>query len=178
MSNTTYYLVWLGAGLAIISALSAVIAWHLRWRAMRRVKAAQLLEALEGYTVWIGVQRRATLFGGDATAGDSPLREARFVQREWFPELASEMVELFDAHARLIDFLRGQQLLRMKDAEAWLETDGETQFLQLWRLHRVAAEAAIDKLRQLAGGNDPREEGDSRNVDRYHLQGGRDASPS
>lgn len=177
LSNTTYYLVWLAAGLLMIAALSAVITWHLRWRAMRRVKAAQLLEALEIYTAWIGAQRQATLFGGDAHESESPLREARLIQREWFPELSAETAELFDIHARLINFLWAQQMLRMKDAEAWLESDYDTRFVQLWRLHRDAAGAAAEKLAQLAGANELAREA-TLETGRFSLRDGRGASSS
>lgn len=154
MSNTTYYLAWLAAGLAIVAGLSAALTRHLRSRALRRVKAAQLLEAQAAYTAWIAAQRRAAFFEGDAREGESPLREARLIQREWFPELAGEAADLFDMHARLIDFLWTQQMLRVTDAEAWLDSDHDARFQQLWRLHRDAAHAVGERLRELAGGTE------------------------
>lgn len=161
MSNTTYYLAWLAAGLAIIAVLSAAITRHLRLRMLRRMKAAELLDALAGYTGWIAAQRRAAFFQGDAQEGDSPLREVRIIQRDWFPELSEEAAQLFDVHARLIDFLWTQQMLRLKDAEAWLESDHDTRFMLLWRLHRQAAQAASEKLRLLVCGGERGPEAES-----------------
>lgn len=155
LSNTTYYLAWLAAGLVLAAALSAAITQHVRWRALRRVKAGQLLDALAAYSGWIALQRRATFFDGDAREGGSPLHEVRAIQREWFPELAAEAAELFDVHARLIDFLWAQQVMRLKDAEAWLDTDADGRFVLLWRLHRDAAQAARDRLELLCGASDP-----------------------
>lgn len=153
LSNTTYYLALLAAGLAIVAALSAAITLHVRWRALRRVMAGQLLEALAAYTAWVAAQRGAAFFEGDSRDGGSALRDVRRIQRDWFPELSGEAAELFDVHARLIDFLWSQQLMRMTDAEAWLDSDHELRFAQLWRLHREAARLAGDKLELLAGGS-------------------------
>jgi hypothetical protein len=154
LSNTTYYLAWLAAGLAIIAALSAAITRHLRWRVLRRAKALQLIDALMGYSGWIATQRHAASFQGDARQGESPLQEVRLIQREWFPELSEAAAQLLEVHARLIDFLWAQQMLRLTDAEAWLESDHDARFMQLWRLHREAAQAASDKLKLLAGGGE------------------------
>lgn len=151
MSNTTYYLAWLAAGLAIIAVLSAAITRHLRLRVQRRVKAAQLLEALAGYTAWIAAQRHVAFFQGDVQEAESPLQQVRDIQRDWFPELSEGAAQLFEVHARLIDFLWTRQMLRVNDAEAWLEDDDDARFMQLWRLHRQAAHDAAEKLRLLAG---------------------------
>lgn len=155
MSNTTYYLASLAAGLAIVAALSAAITRHVRSRALRRVAAAQLLEALAAYSGWVAAQRRAAFFEGDSRDGGWVLRDVRRIQREWFPELSSEAAELFDVHARLIDFLWSQQLMRLSDAEAWLDSDHEARFSQLWELQRNAARLAAAKLELLAGHNGP-----------------------
>lgn len=154
LSNTTYYLAWLLAGLAIAAALSAAITRHVRWRALRRLQAGQLLEALAAYSGWVAMQRRAAFFDGDAPEGGSPLREVRAIQREWFPELSAEAAELLDVHARLLDFLWAQQALRLKDAEAWLDSDADGRFVQLWRLHREAAQAVRERLELLCGSSE------------------------
>lgn len=155
LSNTTYYLAWLAAGLALIAVASAAIARHLRLRVLRRVKAAQLLDALTTYSDWIAAQRRAAYFQGEAQDGDSPLHAARAIQRDWFPELSDEIAQLFEVHAHLIDFLWAQQVLRLKDADAWFESDDDVRYMQLWRSHRDAAQAACDKLKGLAGVDEP-----------------------
>lgn len=155
MSNTAYYLAWLAAGLAAIAIASAAITRHLRMRVLRRVKAAQLLEALASYTDWIAARRRAAYFQGDAQEGDSPLQDVGAIQRDWFPELSEDAARLFEVHAHLIDFLWAQQMLRLKDAEAWLESDPDARFVQLWRSHRDAAQAAAEKLDAIAGAGEP-----------------------
>ena len=155
LSNTAYYLAWLAAGLALIAVASAVIARYSRLRLMRRVKAAQLLDALATYTDWIAAQRRAAYFQGEPQEGDSPLQDVRTIQRDWFPELSEEAAQLFEVHAHLIDFLWAQQLLRVKDTEAWFESDSDVRFMELWRLHRDAAQAAAEKLKGLAGVAEP-----------------------
>ena len=155
MSNTTYYLAWLAAGLVLIAVASAAIARHLRVRVLRRAKAAQLLDALATYTGWIEAQRRAAYFQGEAQDGGSPLQDVRTIQRDWFPELSEEAAQLFEVHAHLIDFLWAQQMLRLKDADAWFESDPDARFMQLWRSHRSAAQAAAERLKGLVGVAEP-----------------------
>lgn len=155
MSNTAYYLVWLAAGLVIIAAASAAIARHLRLRALRRVRAMQLLDALATYTDWIAAHRGSAFYQGECEEGDSPLQDVRAIQRDWFPELAEEAAQLFEVHARLIDFLWTRHMLRLKDAEAWFESDDDVRFMQLWRLHRDTAQATAAKLQRLAGVVEP-----------------------
>jgi hypothetical protein len=154
VSNTTYYLAWLAAGLAIIAALSAALTRRLRWRVLRRAKALELVDALACYTGWIAAQRHAASFQGDAREGESPLQDIRLIQRDWFPELAEEAAQLLEVHARLIDFLWARQMLRLTDPDAWFESDHDTRFMQLWRLHREVAQAASDRLKLLAGGDE------------------------
>ena len=151
MSNLTYYLAWLAAGLALIAIASAVIARHLRLRAERRVKAAELLDAMARYSGWVAAQRRTAFFQGDAQDKDSALQEVRAVQQQWFPDLSEQAAQLFDAHAALIDFLWTQQMLRLKDAEAWLESDHDTRFMELWRLHRLAVHVISEQLKLASG---------------------------
>jgi len=151
LSNTLYYLAWLAAGLALTAVASAAITRHLRVRLSRRLKAAQLIEALAAYAGWVAAQRRAVFFQGEAQDSDAPLQVVRTLQREWFPELSEEAAQLFEVHARLIDFLWAQQMLRLKDAEAWLESDHDARFMQLWLLHRDAVQSMSEKLRALAG---------------------------
>lgn len=151
MAHTAYYLAWLAAGLALIAVASAAIAQHLRLRALRRIKASQLLDSLATYTDWIAGQGRAAFFEGATQEGESPLQDVRNIQHEWFPELSEETTRLFEVHARLIDFLWAQQVLRLRDAEAWFESDHEVRFIELWREHRQAAQAAAVKLKEISG---------------------------
>lgn len=151
MSNLSYYLLWLAGGLLAIAIISAGVARHLRLRLLRRLKAAQVLDALARYSDWVAAQGRTAFFQGDVRSEDSPLQEIRVFRQQWFPELSAEAAEIFAVHARIIDFLWTQQTLRMSDPEAWLESDHEKQFEDLWRLHLRAVDDIVEKLRLVAG---------------------------
>ena len=154
MSNASYYLLWLAGGLPAIAVISAIIARHLRQRLLRRLKAAQVLDALARYSDWVAAQRRTPFFQGDAREQDSPLEEIHQIGQQWFPELAAESAEIFAVHARLIDFLWTQQMLRLSDPEAWLESDHDGRFMELWRLHLRAVYGVVEKLKVVAGADD------------------------
>jgi len=151
VSNATYYLAWLAAGLVLIAITSAAITRHLRRRVERRVKAAELLDALARYSGWVTAQRRVVLLQGAPQDGDLPLQEFCVIQQRWFPELSEEMAQLLAVHAGLVDFLRAQQTLRLKDTEAWLESDPDSRFVEFWRSHRHAVHATGEKVRLVAG---------------------------
>ena len=151
MSNYAYYLAWLAAGLALTAIASAAIARHFRLRVARRAQGAALLDALARYSGWVAAQRRLAFFQGDTQDADGPLRQVRDILQKWFPELAAETGELFSAHAGLIEFLWSQQLLRLKDAEAWIESNHDTRFMTLWRAHRHAVHAIGEKMKRAGG---------------------------
>jgi hypothetical protein len=150
VSNIVYFSLWLVAALIAVALASATIARSLRLREVRRLKALELLDALERYSEWVAGQRRATFFQGEGDDGETPLEEARHIKQGWFPELAGDMVEILIVHNRLVDFLWNQQLLRFKDPERWMESDHDSRFLELWRQHRYAVEGVQIKLRSLA----------------------------
>jgi len=154
VSNLSYYLLWLVGGLLVIAVISAGITRHLRLRLLRRLKAVQVLDALARYSDWVAAQGRTPFFQGDARDEDSPLQEVRTIRQQWFPELSNETAEIFAVHARLIDFLWTQQMMRVSDPEAWLESDYDRQFMDLWRLHVRAVHEAVEKLRLVAGVGD------------------------
>lgn len=154
MSNLSYYLLWLAGGLLAIAILSAGITRHLRLRLLRRLKAVQVLDALARYSDWVAAQGRALFFQGDVGEEESPLEEVRRINRQWLPELSAEAAEIFAVHSRLIDFLWTQQMLRVSDPEAWLESDHEKQFMDLWRMHLRAMNEAVEKLKLVAGVSD------------------------
>jgi hypothetical protein len=151
VSNLSYYLLWLAGGLVAIALVSAGITRHLRLRLQRRLKAAELVAALILYSDWVAAQGRTPYFEGDARQEDSPLQQVRAIRKQWFPELSNETAEIFAVHARVIDFLWTQQMLRTSDPEAWLESDYDRQFMDLWRLHARAVNETVEKLRQVAG---------------------------
>jgi hypothetical protein len=149
MTHLLYFSLSLLVALIVIAFVSAAIAKHLRLREVRRRKALQLLEALARYSDWVASQRRAVFFCGEAH-DDSPLEEARTIDRGWFPELSGDMVEILIVHNRLVNFLWNQQLLRFKDPEAWLESDHDARFMELWRQHHHAVETVAAQLRPLS----------------------------
>lgn len=158
MSKLVYFSLWLAAALIAIALISATIARKLRLREVRRHKALELLDALDRYSDWVASQRRAGLFQGEGETASSALEEARTIKQGWFPELSGDLVEILIVHNRLVDFLWNQQLLRLRDPEAWLESDHDKRFLELWRQHRYAAEGVQIKLRSLAHVQEPEPE--------------------
>lgn len=150
MSSFVYFSLWLAAALIVIAIISATIARSLRQRTVRRLKAVELLDALDRYSEWVASQRRAPFFQGEGEEGAAPLEDARHIKQGWFPELADDLVEILMVHNRLLDFLWQQQVLRLKDPEGWLESDHDGRFLELWRQHRYAIEGVQIKLRLLA----------------------------
>jgi len=155
VSSIVYFSLWLVAALIAIALVSATIARSLRLREVRRLKALELLDALDRYCEWVAAQRRAIFFQGESEDAETPLEEARHIMQGWFPELAGDMVEILIVHSRLVDFLWNQQLLRLKDPERWLESDHDIRFLELWRQHRYAIEGVQIKLRPLAHAQEP-----------------------
>jgi hypothetical protein len=151
VSNLVYYLLWLAAGLAVAAVASALIARHLRLRLMRREMAARLLDALSRYSEWVDSQRKALFFQAEVRGNDAALYELRSLREQWFAELSAEGAELANVHAALLDFLRSQQALRLRDAEAWLESDHDARFMELWRRHLAAAQAMSAKLELVVG---------------------------
>lgn len=151
MSNASYYMLWLAGGLLAIAIVSAGIARHLHRRLLRRLRAVRMLDALARYSDWVAAQRHTAFFQGDARDEESPLQEVHQMSRQWFPELSGQSAEIFAVHARLIDFLWTQQLLRLSDPEAWLESDHDGRFMDLWRLHLRAVQGIVEKLKLVAG---------------------------
>ena len=147
MSSQAYYLLWLAAGLAFTAIASAVITRHLRRREMRRLKGAELLDALARYSEWVAAQGRAVFFQADtADTTDAALLELGAVQQQWFPELSREAEEIFRVHGRLVGFLLSQRSLRSRDPEGWLESDQDAGYMRLWQQHCWAVQAMEHKL--------------------------------
>ena len=147
MSSTQYYLLWLAVGLVLTAAASAVIAWQLRQRALRRLAAAELLDALARYSEWVAAQGRVVFFQDDKPEATAPvLQEVRSVQRQWFPDLVPQAEHLEAVHTRLVEFLLSQRKLRLRDFEAWLDSDQDAGYMQLWQQHCWAVQAMEERL--------------------------------
>ena len=152
VSPLAYNLLWPAVALLLVALASAVISRRVRWRDLRREAAEEALLALAGYSEWLAAQRRSPAFQGDRTPEAEALGRLRQLQQAVFPELGPAAGQLLDVHAAAVDFLWKQQLLRVRDPEAWLESDHDAGFMALWRQHREAVHRLADLLRQRAGG--------------------------
>jgi hypothetical protein len=150
MDNTTYLAACLFAALLIIAGLSWGLARYRRRDDLRRAQAQQLLQALQRYSEWVCAQRLAAVFQGEGPEAAAALDQACTIRLAWFPELAGDMAELLAVHNRLINFLGTQQALWLRDPEHWLESDHDKRFMALWRQHRFALQALLEKLEEVA----------------------------
>jgi len=146
-----YHASWIAVALAVIAIASAWLARRRLLRDTRREHAEDALEALATYSEWVAAQRRQAMFQGDRTDGSAPLVRVRGAQQAAFPELAPALVRLLEMHARLLDFLWRQQLLRTRDPEAWLESDHDGRFMALWSEHRDIVHGMAERLRSQVG---------------------------
>lgn len=151
VSALAYHALWLAFALVATALASAVIAHRLRRRDLRRQAAEHALEALARDSEWLAAQRRNPGFQGEQLADGAPLLQLRQLQQAWFPELGAPMEQLLEVHARVLDFLWKQQLLRVRDPEAWLESDHDSEFMARWRDHQLAVHRLAALLRERAG---------------------------
>ena len=137
--DATTYLVWcLVVALAVIAAISAVLARQKERHDRRRLQALRMGEALRRYAEWVGAQRLAALFHGASTDASAALDEARQLQQAHFPDLAPGLAVLLAAHERLAVFLADQQALWLQDPQRWLASERDQQFMAIWRDHDLA----------------------------------------
>lgn len=146
---TIYLATWLLAFLVAIAGLSWLLARYKRRHDLRRIQAHQLLGALERYSRWVCTQRLAAVFHGEGREAAEALDEACTIRLAWFPELAGDMAEVLAVHNRILNFLGTQQQLWLRDPEHWLESDHDKRFMALWRQHRFALQALLEKLEQV-----------------------------
>lgn len=151
VSTATYFGLWLVAALAAVAVLSLFVVRQWRLHALRREQGRRMLEALTQYCEWVASQRHAPQFDGESREAAMALDEACAIRVAWFPDLAGDMAELLAVHNRLIQFLGSQQALRLRDTEAWLESDHDARFLALWRQQACGIRAMQDKLRLFDG---------------------------
>ena len=151
MSSFAYYAFWLAASLVLIGVVSAVLVQYSQRRALRRVHGAALLLAIDGHCEWLVAQRNATAVPDSSRPDSSALEEIGALQRQWFPELRAQVEPLLAIHAHMIDFLASQQALRLRDPEAWLDSDNDTQFMALLRQHFHAVQLLTAKLNAVSG---------------------------
>jgi hypothetical protein len=150
MDSSTYLAAWLLFALLAVGLLSWALARHKRRHDLRRAQAQQLLQALQRYSGWVCAQRLAAVFQGEGAEAAEALDEACTIRLAWFPELAGDMAALTSVHNRMINFLSMQQALWLRDPERWLESEHDKRFMALWRQHRLALQALLAKLEELA----------------------------
>lgn len=151
MSYLSTLLLWLLAGVVLSAVISALITRHLRMRQLRREHGLRLLHALARYSAWVASQRRNAAFVLHDDVAELALQEAALAQAMGFPRLARHWSALMEVHTRLTAFLAAQQALRLADPEAWLESDHDGRFMQLWREHQQALHALTDRLELATG---------------------------
>ena len=151
MSNIVYYGSWLLAALVCAAVASALITRGLARRELRRWRAEDMLVAVARYSEWLAAQQRNPCFDGERAA-PAAFRRARGLAAASFPELSPLMADLQAVHDRVIDFLWRQAVLRLRDPEAWLDTDHDGQFMALWRDHARTVQAIAQRLQAAAGG--------------------------
>ncbi|MHB1124000.1 MAG: hypothetical protein ACYC0T_14950 [Ramlibacter sp.] len=149
MSSLAYYLICLGAALLVIAMASALIARHLR-RGQRRLQALALLDALARSTDWVARQGRAVCFQAATEQSDPSFDEIGRLQRQWFPDLAASVDELFAVHRRRAELLRMHERLRADDPEAWLDGAYDAAFMALWREHCAIVQTMERRLLSVA----------------------------
>ena len=152
MHGLLYHASWIAVALVLIAGASAWLSILARVRGTRRRHAEEALDALARYSEWLAAQRRHPQFQGDPLTATAPLARVRALQQACFPELAPSMVELLEVHARLVDFLWRQHVLRLRDPEGWLESDHDRRFMALWREHSQVVHGLAECLRSRAGG--------------------------
>jgi hypothetical protein len=149
MDPTTYLAAWLVAALLAVGVLSWLLARYKRRHDLRRMQAQKMLLALDRYSDWLCAQRLAAVFQGEGPEAAAALDEACTIRLAWFPELAGDMAEVMAIHNRMINFLSTQQALWLRDPEHWLESEHDKRFMALWRQHRFALQALVEKLQDL-----------------------------
>jgi hypothetical protein len=138
----------LTGALTFIAAGAAIYRWarHLsRVRARRlRAQGYRLIHALREYSAWIDYQRDVpfTARSLDELTSPEPLTQARHIKHDWFPELSQHMVRLLQAHSRVIEYMWGQNLLRLSQGSGWRPVYEDKQYQQL----RGAQEELIDEM--------------------------------
>ena len=150
MEFTNYLAGWLLSAVVVAAVLSWLLAGYQRRHDLRRTEAEKLLRALNRYSEWVGVQRLAAVFEGEGAEAAAALDTACTIRVAWFPELAGDMAELLAVHNRMLNFLGTQQALWLRDPEHWLESEHDRRFMALWRQHRFALQALVDKLERAA----------------------------
>jgi hypothetical protein len=150
MDATTYLAAWLLFALLGVGVLSWLLARYKRRHDLRSLQAQQLLDALHRYSEWVCAQRLAAVFQGEAPEAAAALDQACTIRMAWFPELSGDMAEVLAVHNRILAFLGTQQALWLRDPEHWLESEHDKRFMALWRQHRNALQALLEKLEHAA----------------------------
>lgn len=150
-----YYCLWILLGLVLAGLASTLLVRQLRRRVQHEAQAHALLDALSRYAVWTAAQRNGSGYGHGnererATAA-AALREARLLQARCFPALTGAFTSLLDSDRRLQALLREQQSLRVRDPEAWLDTQPLPVMEELWQRHESALRALAQRLSATQG---------------------------
>ncbi len=139
-------------GLLLAAVLSGVMVRRVRLRVTQRSKALRLLAALGRYALWPAALRGPLAEDMPDDLGDAPSRaalaEVQALQARGFPQAEPQMARLRQADAALREFLQTQQALKLRDTEAWLESDHEMRLDGLCERLQDAIEALTHAVRE------------------------------
>ncbi len=133
------------------------VGW-VRHRASRRRKRLQtqgydLIFSLKTYSAWVDCQRDEPLPADhtDELASPPPLRRAQEIGQAAFPALSQHMLRLLQAHGRLVEYLRQQDLLRPSQSSGWQPAYRDPQYQQIRGAQEDLIEEMIDLCREMIG---------------------------
>ncbi len=143
------YLVALLVGLLLAAVLSGVMVRRLQRRATRQARALRLLAALGRYAVWPAALRAPLADEIPEAPTPALLAEVQALQARGFPQAEPQMARLRQADGALREFLQAQQALKLRDTEAWLESDHERRLDGLCERLQAAIEALTHAVRDV-----------------------------
>ena len=142
----------LGALLAILGGIIGQLLSHRLVRSrdrgsLRRERIEGLVKALYEHSQWIKDKQAAVLFRDQELDSPSPLAEAEMLQRLYFPELGPEILAVLEAELEIIKFINEQQIAKLKDRRAWVETWNPQPFYDAYKKYLKALNATVTKCR-------------------------------
>jgi len=140
----------IGAALAILGGVAGqIIADNLsrsRERvSLRRERIEALVKALYAHSQWIEDKRTCLLFRGQSHDVPSPLNDAKMLQKLYFPDLAREMLKIYQTEIPILQFIGEQHLARTKDLQSWLNTWNPQPYYDAYAIYLAVLEAAVTK---------------------------------
>lgn len=146
-----YYCLWIVLGLVLAGLASTLLVRQLRRRVRHEAQAHALFDALSRYALWTVAQRHGSAREHERATAAAALREARLLQARCFPALTPAFASLLDSDRQLQAFMHAQQSLRVRDPEAWLDSQPLPVMDELWQRHEAALRALAQRLQATQG---------------------------